>query len=45
MEGSLDKIVVNKVYRVIVKKTLTLKIMGKAKRLKLFFRNQTLWFI
>jgi hypothetical protein len=48
LEGSLDKIVVNevyKVYRVIVKKkTLTLRKIGKAKRLKLVFKNQTLLF-
>jgi hypothetical protein len=49
LEGSLDKTVVNevyKVYRVIVKKkkTLTLRKMGKAKRLKLVFKTQTLLF-
>jgi hypothetical protein len=48
LEGSLDKTVVNevyKVYRVIVKKkTLTLRKIGKAKRLKLVFKNQTLLF-
>jgi hypothetical protein len=49
-EGSLDKTVVNEVYRVIVKKkknqkTLTPRRIGKAKRLKLIFKNQTLLFI
>jgi hypothetical protein len=52
-EGSLDKTVVNKVYeiyRVIVKQTnkqkpLTPRRLGKAKRLKLVFKNQTLLFI
>jgi hypothetical protein len=48
LEGSVDKTVVNevyKVYRVIVKKkTLTLRKIGKAKRLKLVFKNQTLLF-
>jgi hypothetical protein len=49
-EGSLDKTVVKKVYRVIVKKTknnnkpLTSRRMGKAKTLKLVFKNQTLLF-
>jgi hypothetical protein len=39
--------VVNKVYRVIVKinKQIIPRIMGKAKRLKLVFKNQTLLFI
>jgi hypothetical protein len=44
-EGSLDKTVINEVYRVIVKKTLTTRRMGKAKRLKLVFKHQTLLFI
>jgi hypothetical protein len=52
LEGSLDKTVVNEVYKVcgvIVKQTnkknpLTLRKMGKAKRLKLVFKNQTLLF-
>jgi hypothetical protein len=44
-EGSLDKSVVNKVYRVIVEKPLTPWRMEKAKRLKLVFKNQTLLFI
>jgi hypothetical protein len=48
LEGSLDKTVINNVYRVIVKKkkpNLTPRRMGKAKRLKLVFKNQTLLFI
>jgi trafficking kinesin-binding protein 2 len=41
-EGSLDKTVVNEVYRVIVKKKApTPRRMGKAKRLKLDFKNET----
>jgi hypothetical protein len=50
-EESLDKTVINKVYRVIVEqnknktKTLTPRRMGKAKRLQLVFKNQTLLFI
>jgi hypothetical protein len=45
LEPSLDKTVVNEVYRVIVKKkkkrkTLTPRRMGKAKRLKLVFNNK-----
>jgi hypothetical protein len=47
-EGSLDKTVINEVHRVIVKKkkkNLTPRRMGKAKRLKLVFKNQTLLFI
>jgi hypothetical protein len=50
-EGSLDKTVINEVYRVIVKnkqtnkKTLKPRRMGKAKRLKLVFKNQTSLFI
>jgi hypothetical protein len=41
-EGSLDKTVVNEVYRVIVKKkkTLTPRRMEKAKRLKLVFKTR-----
>jgi hypothetical protein len=46
---SLDKTVINEVHRVIVKKNnnnnLTPRRMGKAKRLKLVFKNQTLLFI
>jgi hypothetical protein len=48
LEGSLDKTVINKVYRVSVgkkKNPLTPRRMGKAKRLKLVFKNQTLLFI
>jgi hypothetical protein len=49
LEGSLDKTVINEVHRVIVKKknnnNLTPRRMGKAKRLKLVFKNQTLLFI
>jgi hypothetical protein len=41
-EGSLDKTVINEVYRVIVKKEQTPRRMGKAKKLKLVFKNQTL---
>jgi hypothetical protein len=45
-EGSLDKTVINEVYRVIKKnkqkKTLTPRRVGKGKRLKLVFKNQTL---
>jgi hypothetical protein len=50
-EGSLDKTVVNEAYRVIVEKNktkqnnLTPRTMGKAKRLKLVFKHQTLLFI
>jgi trafficking kinesin-binding protein 2 len=51
-EGSLNKTVVNEVYRVIVKQTnkkqnpnLTPQRMGKAKRLKLVFKNQTLVYL
>jgi hypothetical protein len=47
LEGSLNKTVVNEVYRVIVcgGGDLTPRKMGKAKRLKLVFKNQTLLFI
>jgi hypothetical protein len=45
LERSLDKTVINEVYRVIVNKTLTSSRMEKAKRLKLVFKNQTLLFI
>jgi hypothetical protein len=47
---SLDKTVINEVHRVIVKKkkkkkkNLTPRRMGKAKRLKLVFKNQILLF-
>jgi hypothetical protein len=53
-EVLLDKTVINEVYRVIVKnqktkkkkpKKLTPRRMGKAKRLKVVFKNQTLLFI
>jgi hypothetical protein len=44
-EVSLDKTVVNEIYRVIIKRTLTPRRMGKAKRLKLVFKDQTLLFI
>jgi hypothetical protein len=49
LEGSVDKTVVNevyKVYRVIVKKKKkpNTQEIGKAKRLKLVFKNQTLLF-
>jgi hypothetical protein len=46
-EVSLDETVVNEVYRVIVKKkkTLTPRRLGKAKRLKLVFKNQSVLFI
>jgi hypothetical protein len=51
LEGSLDKTVINKVYRDIVKtnkqktKIITPRRMGEAKRLQLVFKNQTLLFI
>jgi hypothetical protein len=47
-ERSGDKTVINEVYRVIIKKkkkSLTPRKMGKARRLKLVFKNQTLLFI
>jgi hypothetical protein len=48
LEGSLDKTVINEVYRLIVKKKKkapTPRRLGKAERLKLVFKNQTLLFI
>jgi hypothetical protein len=47
LEGSLDKTVINEVYRVIVKKkkTLTPRRMGKVKRIKLVLKTQILLFI
>jgi hypothetical protein len=53
LEGSLDKTVVNEVYRIIVKiknnnnkkETLKPRRMGKAKRLKLVFKKQTLIYL
>jgi hypothetical protein len=44
-EGSLDKTVVNEVYRVIKKKIVTPRRMGKANGLKLVFKNRILLFI
>jgi hypothetical protein len=43
-EGSLDKTVINEVYRVIIKKNPNTQENGKAKKLKLVFKNQILLF-